>query len=97
MKEVWEKPVREKKLVRDMISLGKGMIATSQIVCPESVTSATLQGWIRIALERRILGIVREKEEQSQKRRDRLIEKGENFREIEEIVGILDGLLSLHS
>ena len=97
MKEVWEKPVREKKLVRDMISLGKDMIATSQIVCPESVTSATLQGWIRIALERRILGIVREKEEQSQKRRDRLIGKGENFREIEEIVGILDGLLSLHS
>ena len=97
MKESWEKPVGEKRLVRDMISFGKEMIATSQIVCPESVTSATFHGWIRIALERKILGVVPEKEGQPQKRRERLIEKGENFREVGEITGILDSLLSLHS
>ncbi len=91
----WEAPRAEKKLVREMIRLGKEMVEASQIRCPESVTSAILLGWLRIAREEKILSAVEGGIRQSRKRGERLVERGVNFREVGEIAEFLDRLLSL--
>jgi len=96
-KHSWEKPVEEKRLVREMIHLGREMNASSQILCMESVTSATFQGWIRIALEKKIFRVKRDDEDKYRKRRERKIEKGSNFQGVREIVETLSYLLSLQS
>lgn len=87
------RPIAEKKLVQGMIRWGKEMVAVAQIRCPESVTSATLHGWLRTALEEDILSVA--DDGKSRKRRERMIEEGRNFQGVKEIVETLNVLLSL--
>ena len=88
-----QRPIVEKRLVQEMIRWGKEMVAAAQIRCPESVTSATLLGWLRTALEEEILSVAGDGK--SSKRRERKIEKGRNFQKVKEIVKTLNMLLSL--
>lgn len=63
------------------------MLAACQIQCPESFTSAVLQGWLRIALEEGILTEVRDIS--LHKRRESRYKKGLNFQKVEEILEFL--------
>ncbi len=79
--------VKEKRLVREMIRWGKEMLAAGQIQCPESFTSAILQGWLRVALEEGILTEVRDIS--LRRRRESRHKKGPNFQKVEEILEFL--------
>ena len=95
LKRAWREPVEEKRLIREMMDWGKKMRAASQIRCPESITSAMFQGWLRRAVDKGILKRLRDEGEKPRGRGGRLIEKGEKFQEAREIAEILNLLLSL--
>jgi glycerol-3-phosphate O-acyltransferase len=92
LKEMGEEWIKERKLIQEMIRWGKEMLKTGQIRCPESFTSATLQGWLRIALEERILK--GEEGHSGEKRREKRLGKGPNFNRIEEMVETLQRILA---
>ncbi len=98
LNESWEGPREEKKLIREMMQWGKEMLSAAQIFCPESVTSATFRGWLRVALESEILAVAPyDNDGKTRKRFTRRIEKGKNFPKVHDIAETLGRLLSLPS
>ncbi len=92
LKGMGKSRIREKKLIREMIRWGKEMLASGQIQCPESFTSATLQGWIRIALEE---GILSEASDPLPRRRqERNLARGARFPRAMEILEYLKTIMA---
>ena len=91
LRKMGEGEVRERRLIQEMIRWGREMLKTGQVRCPESVTSATFQGWLRIALEEGIL--VEKAEDILGKRRERKLGKGAEFFQVREIMETLQKIL----
>jgi glycerol-3-phosphate O-acyltransferase len=82
-------PIDEKKLIQEMMKWGNQMLASSQIRCAESVTSAILKGGIRVFQSDGILA--QTAVEKTPKGKG--IEEGINFNAIHQIVTVLTNLL----
>lgn len=93
LKDGLKVPLKENRFIQEMIRWGKDMVETEQVRCPESVTSAILQGWLRVASEKGIIAVAEEGE--LRRRRERMIERGPNFQKVREVVGSLNILLSV--
>ncbi len=92
LRELGDESIKERKLIQEMIRWGKEMLKTGQVRCPESFTSATLQGWLRIAREE---GILRGKEgDPTEKRHERWLERGPDYKKNGEIVETLKRILA---
>ncbi len=85
---------KEGKVIQEMIRWGKEMLSTGQAHCPESLTSATFQGWLRVALEDGIFEEVQGSGKTPRKRRERGLRAGPNFQKAKEILDTLKDVMA---